>query len=62
MEFLSQNGIEYTERDITKNPEAIDELVAAGSQSTPTIKVGDKWMIGFRKDELLEMIGEQPGN
>ena len=56
MEFLSQNGIEFTERNVQQDPSAIDELISLGSQSTPTIKMGDKVMIGFREKELLEWV------
>lgn len=52
-EFLTRSNIPFVAKDITEDPEAIDELVALGSRSTPTIKFGDKVMIGFRKDELL---------
>ena len=58
MEFLSQKGIDYTERDISQDPSAVDELVAMNSTSTPTIKVDDQVMIGFRKDQLLEWLEE----
>jgi len=57
-EFLSQNNIEFTEKDIQKDPAFIQELIATGSQSTPTITMGDKVMIGFRKNELLEWVGK----
>lgn len=56
MEFLSRHGIAYTERNLSDDPTAVDELIAMGSQSTPTIKVGDKVMIGFRQKELLSWI------
>ena len=58
MEFLSQKGIEFTSKDVTKDPDAVQELVAAGAMSTPTIKVGDEWMIGFRQSKLEEMLKE----
>jgi glutaredoxin len=53
VEFLTRQGIPFVKKDITEDPEAIDELIALGSRSTPTMKFGDKVMIGFRKDELL---------
>jgi glutaredoxin len=56
MEFLSQQGVEYVSKDVRADPAALQELAALGSQSTPTIVVGDQTMIGFRPDELLEMI------
>lgn len=56
MEFLSQQGIEFISKDVTKDPDAIQELIGAGASSTPTIKVGDEWLIGFRKEKLLALL------
>ncbi len=56
MEFLSQRGIEFVSKDVTKDPDAIQELIGAGATSTPTIRVGDEWMIGFRREKLLAML------
>ncbi|MBK6941734.1 MAG: glutaredoxin family protein [Planctomycetes bacterium] len=58
MEFLKQHGIPFTHKDITEDDAALDELMALGSRSTPTIVVGEDVMIGFRKDELLAMIAK----
>ena len=56
MEFLSQNNVPYTHKDISEDPQAQQELVELGSMSTPTIKVGDKILVGFRPKELLEAV------
>ena len=58
MEFLSQNGVEFEAKDVSAEEDARDELIKLGSQSTPTILVDDKIMVGFRGDELLKMIKE----
>jgi len=58
MEFLSRKGVEYTSKDITKDPDAIQELVAAGANSTPTIRVGEEWLIGFRQAKLEELLAD----
>jgi glutaredoxin len=60
MEFLARHGVAFVEKDITVDPQALNELIALGSHSTPTITVCDRVMIGFRKDELLEMLGSRP--
>ncbi len=57
-EFLTRHGIEFEVKDISRDRQAIDELIALGSQSTPTIKVGDRVMIGFRQRELLDWLEE----
>lgn len=57
-EYLTQKGVAFTLKNIQEDPAAIQELISLGSQSTPTIKMGDKVMIGFRKNELAEWIGQ----
>jgi len=39
-------------RDIRKNPEYIDELIALGSNATPTFKIGEKVLIGFDPEQI----------
>lgn len=45
------------ERDISRDPQAIDELVSMGATGTPFLKVGDRTMLGFREEELREWLG-----
>lgn len=52
MQFLSQNGISYVAKDISTDEQARSELVALGSQATPTIKVGSEVLIGFNPRKL----------
>lgn len=56
MEFLSRNGIPFVHKDVSEDYQAQQELVELGSMSTPTIKVGDQVMIGFRPAELLKLV------
>jgi len=56
MEFLSQRGIAFTARDVSSDMDARAELVALGSRSTPTIKVGDEVLIGFSPAKLLVLL------
>jgi glutaredoxin len=57
MEFLSQRGIAFVARDVAADMEARAELIALGSRSTPTIKVGDEVLIGFSPAKLLALLG-----
>jgi glutaredoxin-like protein NrdH len=61
MEFLSQQGIPFEEKNVRADPDAIRELQELGSQSTPTIVVGDQVHVGFRPDELLALISAAGG-
>jgi glutaredoxin len=56
MEFLSQKGIVFEARDVRTDFAARKELLELGSQSTPTIVIGDQLMVGFRPDRLMEML------
>jgi arsenate reductase-like glutaredoxin family protein len=47
MEYLSQNGIQFTERNVGKDPTARQELMALGLLSLPVIIIGDKKLTGF---------------
>lgn len=55
-EFLSQQGIEYTERDIVSDPSAIDELAELGFMTTPVVKIDDEVVVGFNQKKLLELL------
>lgn len=57
MEFLSQKGIAFTEKNIASDMEARKELVALGSRATPTIKVDDEVIIGFDRAKLSALLG-----
>ncbi len=57
MEFLSQRGIPFVAKDVSTDLEARAELIALGSRSTPTIKVGGEVLIGFNPAKLLALLG-----
>jgi glutaredoxin len=56
--YLSGRGIEYENRDVSRDPAAVHDLVNQyGSRSTPTVVIGDQVVIGFspeRLDQLLD--------
>ncbi|PYP66483.1 MAG: glutaredoxin family protein [Gemmatimonadetes bacterium] len=57
MEFLSQRGIPFVAKDVSTDLEARAELIALGSRSTPTIKVGGEVLLGFHPAKLLALLG-----
>ena len=57
MEFLSQRGIPFVAKDVSTDLEARAELIALGSRSTPTIKVGVEVLIWFNPAKLLALLG-----
>jgi arsenate reductase-like glutaredoxin family protein len=57
-QFLSENGIPWTERDVTKEPAAVEELRRIGTLATPVIVLGGKVIVGFNVEQLAEFLGE----
>ena len=58
MDFLSERGIVFEERDVTLDPSAVQDLVQKyKSHSTPTLLIGDEVMIGFDPDRLDQLLG-----
>ena len=68
-EFLSQKGVEFTDYDVTKNREALEEMrkITGGARSVPVIAVCNEVMIGFDPGRLeqalncLKQSSEIPG-
>ena len=60
MAWLSQHGIAFEDRDITKNTAWIDELLELGAHATPTTVI--EWdgqrevIIGFDQDKLANLL------
>jgi glutaredoxin 3 len=52
MEYLSQKGIPFTERNVGKDPKAREELMALGLLSLPVIIIGDKRLTGFNPNAI----------
>jgi glutaredoxin len=55
-EYLSQEQIEFDDRDITKDPSAISELQKLGFMTTPVTVVGDQVIVGFDVSKLDEAL------
>ena len=47
MEYLSQKGVPYTERNVARDPEAVQELMSQGLRSLPVIVIGEQRLSGF---------------
>jgi glutaredoxin 3 len=52
MEYLSQRGISFTEKDVASDLEARREMIEAGYMSTPVILVDGEAIIGFDRKAL----------
>lgn len=58
MEYLSLQGVEFTERNIAEDRDALNDLLALGAQVTPaTLIDGDQIVIGFDRKRLDALLG-----
>jgi len=55
-EFLSQNNIEYTERNSVADEKALAELEKLGYMTTPVTLVDDQVVVGFDRAKLEELL------
>lgn len=56
-EFLSQRGIPYVERDISKDEQALEDLEKLGYLTTPVTKIDGEVVVGFNRKKLEELLG-----
>ncbi|MDR7593579.1 MAG: glutaredoxin family protein [Armatimonadota bacterium] len=56
MEFLSQRGIAFTERNLARVPEARRELIQMGLMSRAVIVIGDRKLTGFNPAQLEDAL------
>jgi glutaredoxin len=49
---LTLKGIEFTERDVTQDPEALKDFKALGFTGTPVIQTDDDAWMGFDNDKI----------
>ncbi|PYN99795.1 MAG: NrdH-redoxin [Candidatus Rokuibacteriota bacterium] len=52
MEYLSRKGVEFTEKNIARMPEARQELIAMGVMSVPLIVIGEQRLSGFNPNQI----------
>jgi glutaredoxin len=57
IEFLSQRNIDFTEKDIRTDLDAMQEMVEINSQSTPTTVIDGEVIIGFDKEKISALLG-----
>jgi glutaredoxin 3 len=56
-EFLTRNGVEFTERNVSEDSQAREELLAMGYRAAPVIKVDNQAMLGFDAEKLKHFLG-----
>ncbi len=56
-EYLSQKGIAFQERDITRDAGAIEELRRLGYMTTPVTVIDGTVIVGFDADKIEAALG-----
>ncbi len=60
-EFLSQERVEFTERNIAADPAALAELEQLGFMPTPVTLVDGEVVVGFDCARLERLLGTETG-
>lgn len=55
-EFLSQNKIQYTERNIAADEAALSDLAEMGYMTTPVTLIDDEVIVGFDLPKLRNLL------
>ncbi len=56
-EFLSQKGIKFEERDVSRDEAALDELRKRGLMTTPVTLIDGDAVVGFDRAKLARLLG-----
>ena len=56
MEYLSQKGVPFTEKNVSRDQSAVQELMSMGMRSLPVIVIGDKRLSGFNPKAIDEAL------
>lgn len=55
-EYLSQKGVPFADRDVTRDPAAFEELQKLKAMTTPVTVIGDTVIVGFDTDKIDEAL------
>ena len=59
-DFLSQRGISYAERDVSRDPDAAQEVVSkTGQMGVPVTIIDGQTIIGFDRDKLEKALSQE---
>ena len=57
--LLAERGVDFEERSIDSGFAVVRELTQKyGSQSTPTVVIGDEVLIGYDPERLVQLLGQ----
>jgi glutaredoxin len=56
-EFLRQKGVTFTEKDVSVDDQALDELMKKGFSATPVTIIDGEAVVGFNRARLEQLLG-----
>jgi len=57
VEFLSQKGVQFVEKNVRADKAALKELIDLGFQSTPVTIIDGQSVVGFDQTKIMELLG-----
>lgn len=57
MEFLSQKGVTFVEKNVRADKAALKELLDQGFQSTPVTIIDGQAVVGFDQQKIMQLLG-----
>ncbi len=57
-EFLSQRGVKFNEREVTKDLDALNELKKMGVMTTPVTVIDEEAVIGYDEQKLEQLLNK----
>ena len=58
--YLSRKGLDFTEYNVSLDPEAVKRLIGMGYRTTPVTVIGDERVVGYsppKLDAALQALG-----
>lgn len=56
-EFMDRNNVKYTEKNVSRDKDAMMELRTKGFTGVPVIIVGEETIFGFDQEKLEKALG-----
>jgi len=57
VEFLSQNGVDFVNKNVRADQAAMKELIDMGYQSTPVTLIDGQAVVGFDQQKISDLLG-----
>jgi glutaredoxin 3 len=57
VEFLSQKGVEFVEKNVRADKATLKEFLDLGFQSAPVTIIDGQSVVGFDREKIMELLG-----